>query len=44
MIGAGVGYRAPVWVSAGLVAPAFAAAGVAARKRERTVGQETIRP
>ncbi|MER5832887.1 Cmx/CmrA family chloramphenicol efflux MFS transporter [Streptomyces sp. NPDC002130] len=43
VIGAGFGYRAPVWVSAGLVALAFVVAGVAARNRERAVGQETLR-
>ncbi|MEU1001142.1 Cmx/CmrA family chloramphenicol efflux MFS transporter [Streptomyces tibetensis] len=43
VIGAGLGYRAPVGVSAGLVALAFLVAGVAAQKRERTVGQETLR-
>ncbi|MEU4468982.1 Cmx/CmrA family chloramphenicol efflux MFS transporter [Streptomyces sp. NPDC024017] len=42
-IGAGFGYRAPVWVSAGLVALAFAVAGVAVRRRERAVGQEALR-
>ncbi|MEU1316402.1 Cmx/CmrA family chloramphenicol efflux MFS transporter [Streptomyces tibetensis] len=43
VIGAGLGYRAPVGVSAGLVALAFLVAGVAARKRERTFGPETLR-
>ncbi|MFD5159769.1 Cmx/CmrA family chloramphenicol efflux MFS transporter [Streptomyces hawaiiensis] len=43
VIGAGFGYRAPVWVSAGLVAVAFAVAGVTARRRERAVGQQPLR-
>ena len=40
-IGAGFGYRAPVWVSAGLVALAFAVAATTLRRPERAVGQET---
>ncbi|MFD9981091.1 Cmx/CmrA family chloramphenicol efflux MFS transporter [Streptomyces massasporeus] len=40
-IGAGFGYRAPVWVSAVLVALAFAVAGTTLRRRERAAGQET---
>ncbi|MFB6844206.1 Cmx/CmrA family chloramphenicol efflux MFS transporter [Streptomyces sp. NPDC056373] len=44
VIDAGFGYRAPLWVSAGLVGLAFAVAGVAAREPERAVGQETARP
>ncbi|MFF5370815.1 Cmx/CmrA family chloramphenicol efflux MFS transporter [Streptomyces sp. NPDC013187] len=40
VIGAGFGYRAPVWVSAALVALAFAVAAVAVRRRERAVGQD----
>ncbi|MFB9564263.1 hypothetical protein ACPCBX_28255 [Streptomyces tuirus] len=43
VIGAGFGYRAPVWVSAGLVALAFAVAGLAARLGQRAVGQGTPR-
>ncbi|MFD5337347.1 Cmx/CmrA family chloramphenicol efflux MFS transporter [Streptomyces hawaiiensis] len=42
VIGAGFGYRAPVWVSAALVAAAFAVAGVAVR-RQQAVGQRTPR-
>jgi DHA1 family chloramphenicol resistance protein-like MFS transporter len=40
VIGAGFGYRAPVWVSAGLVALAFAVAATTLRRPERAVGQE----
>ncbi|MFD8225735.1 Cmx/CmrA family chloramphenicol efflux MFS transporter [Streptomyces massasporeus] len=43
VIGAGFGYRAPVWVSAVLVALAFAVAALSARLGQRTVGQETPR-
>ncbi|MGX5212408.1 hypothetical protein ACWKT3_27605 [Streptomyces violaceus] len=39
-IGAGFGYRSPVWVSAGLVALAGVVAGTVWRHRERLVGQE----
>ncbi|KOX03790.1 hypothetical protein ADK65_06285 [Streptomyces sp. NRRL B-1140] len=39
VIGAGFGYRAPVWVSAVLVGLAFAVAGVTGRARERAAGQ-----
>ncbi|MFC8142577.1 hypothetical protein ACFUKV_12600 [Streptomyces paradoxus] len=43
VIGAGFGYRGPMWVSAALVALAFAVAGVAARQqRQRAVGQEPL--
>ncbi|MFE9032119.1 Cmx/CmrA family chloramphenicol efflux MFS transporter [Streptomyces iakyrus] len=42
-IGAGFGYRAPLWVSAALVALAFAVAGVAAGRRERSMGREPLR-
>ncbi|MFG3274575.1 Cmx/CmrA family chloramphenicol efflux MFS transporter [Streptomyces luteogriseus] len=42
VIGAGFGYRAPVWVSAGLVALAFVIVGTTGwRVRERPVGRET---
>ncbi|MFD5234492.1 Cmx/CmrA family chloramphenicol efflux MFS transporter [Streptomyces qaidamensis] len=43
VIGAGFGYRAPLWVSAALVTLAFAVAAVAVRRRERAVGQEQLR-
>ncbi|GGV91458.1 Cmx/CmrA family chloramphenicol efflux MFS transporter [Streptomyces massasporeus] len=42
VIDAGFGYRAPVWVSAGLVALAFAVTGATGwQERERPVGRET---
>ncbi|MFJ4536387.1 Cmx/CmrA family chloramphenicol efflux MFS transporter [Streptomyces tibetensis] len=43
VIGEGLGYRAPVWVSAGLVALAFLVAGVTGRRREGAVVRETLR-
>ncbi|WP_033313217.1 Cmx/CmrA family chloramphenicol efflux MFS transporter [Streptomyces iakyrus] len=42
-IGAGFGYRAPLWVSAALVALAFAVAGVTVGRRERSAGREPLR-
>ncbi|MEU7722298.1 Cmx/CmrA family chloramphenicol efflux MFS transporter [Streptomyces tibetensis] len=41
VIDAGLGYRAPVWVSAGVVGLAFTVAGVAGRTRERAAGHQT---
>ncbi|MFD8235149.1 Cmx/CmrA family chloramphenicol efflux MFS transporter [Streptomyces sp. NPDC059696] len=44
VLGAGLGYRAPVWVSAGLVAAAFVVAGVAGRGiRERRADGQPLR-
>ncbi|RSN03396.1 chloramphenicol efflux pump [Streptomyces sp. WAC 01325] len=40
-IGAGLGYRSPVWVSAALVAVALLTAGLAARRNRRAAGCRT---